>query len=169
MLTVYRSNNKNIMLLGIGYDIHRLDNNRRLIMGGILFDVPYGLLGHSDADVVLHAVCDAMLGAAGLGDIGEHFPDNDPKWKNVSSMLLIKDVNTLIKEKGYSINNIDVNIIAEKPKIGARKKEIKLSIAQILNIKPEKINIKAKTNEGLDSVGRGEAISAQAIVSLNEI
>lgn len=156
------------MLLGIGYDIHRLVNNRKLIMGGILFDTPYGLAGHSDADVVLHAVCDALLGASALGDIGEHFPDTDPKWKGASSKALINKVIALVKEKGYCVNNLDINIIAEKPKISGKKKDIKESIAKLLNMNINKVNVKAKTNEGLDSIGRGEAIAAQVIVSLNE-
>lgn len=156
------------MLLGIGYDIHRLVNNRKLIMGGILFDTSYGLLGHSDADVVLHAVCDALLGASALGDIGEHFSDSDPQWKDVSSQIITNNVITLVNKKGYSVNNIDINIIAERPKISSRKKDIRENIARLLNINISRVNVKAKTNEGLDSIGMGEAISAQAIVGLNE-
>lgn len=156
------------MLFGLGYDIHRLKENRKLIMGGILFDTTYGLDGHSDADVVLHAICDAMLGATALGDIGDHFPDTDEKNKDLSSQVITKKVFTLIKEKGYSVNNIDVNIIAERPKLKERKIAIKENVAQLLNVTPNRVSIKAKTNEGLDSVGRGEAISAQVIISLDE-
>jgi len=156
------------MLLGIGYDIHRLTDNRKLIMGGILFDTPYGLYGHSDADVVLHAVCDALLGAAAMGDIGEHFPDTDQRWKGVSSQIIIASVVALVNEKGYSVNNIDVNIIAERPKVSSRKYDIKENLAKLLNVDSGRVNIKAKTNEGLDAIGRGEAIVSQVIVSLNE-
>ena len=157
------------MLLGIGYDIHRLVDNRILVMGGISFDTPYGLAGHSDADVVLHAVCDALLGASALGDIGDHFPDTDPDWKDASSKTLTNKVIALVKEKGYCVNNIDINIIAEKPKISNKKKDIKECIAKLLKMNINKVNVKAKTNEGLDAIGRGEAIAAQAIVSLNGI
>ncbi len=156
------------MLLGIGYDIHRLTDNRKLIMGGILFDTPYGLYGHSDADVVLHAVCDALLGAAAMGDIGEHFPDTDQRWKGVSSQIITASVVALVNEKGYSVNNIDVNIIAERPKVSSRKYDIKENLAKLLNVDSGRVNIKAKTNEGLDAIGRGEAIVSQVIVSLNE-
>ena len=156
------------MLLGIGYDIHRLIDNRKLIMGGILFDTPYGLYGHSDADVVLHAVCDALLGAAAMGDIGEHFPDTDQRWKGVSSQIITARVVALVNEKGYSVNNIDVNIIAERPKVSSRKYDIKENLAKLLNVDSGRVNIKAKTNEGLDAIGRGEAIVSQVIVSLNE-
>ena len=156
------------MLLGIGYDIHRLTDNRKLIMGGILFDTLYGLYGHSDADVVLHAVCDALLGAAAMGDIGEHFPDTDQRWKGVSSQIITASVVALVNEKGYSVNNIDVNIIAERPKVSSRKYDIKENLAKLLNVDSGRVNIKAKTNEGLDAIGRGEAIVSQVIVSLNE-
>ena len=156
------------MLLGIGYDIHRLIDNRKLIMGGVLFDTTFGLAGHSDADVVLHAVCDALLGASALGDIGEHFPDTDPKWKGISSEIITDHIITLVKKNGYYVNNIDVNIIAERPKISSRKINIKKNIAKLLDVDAKRVNVKAKTNEGLDSIGRGEAISSQVIVSLNE-
>ncbi|MGR3218569.1 MAG: 2-C-methyl-D-erythritol 2,4-cyclodiphosphate synthase [Candidatus Anammoxibacter sp.] len=156
------------MLLGIGYDIHRLVDNRKLIMGGVLFDTAYGLAGHSDADVVLHAICDALLGASALGDIGEHFPDTDPKWRGVSSEIITNHIITLVKEKDYSVNNVDVNIIAERPKISNRKISIKENIAKLLDVDAGRVNVKAKTNEGLDAIGRGEAISSQVIISLNE-
>lgn len=156
------------MLFGIGYDIHRLSDKRKLIIGGILFNTPYGLEGHSDADVVLHALCDALLGAAALGDIGEYYPDTDPRWKDVSSQVITKEVLALVQNKGFSVNNIDVNIIAERPKIGSYKKDIRLNIARLLNIAEDRVNVKAKTNEGLDSIGRGEAIAAYVVASLNE-
>jgi 2-C-methyl-D-erythritol 2,4-cyclodiphosphate synthase len=157
------------MLLGIGYDIHRLVENRKLILGGVEFDYPMGLYGHSDADVVIHAICDALLGAAALGDIGEHFPDTDNKWKGVASKLLLIKVAGFIKEKGYRVNNIDVMILAQKPKLGLKKTEMKKNIAEWLNIDLDRVNIKATTMEGVDAIGRCEAIAAQAIASLCEI
>ncbi len=156
------------MRVGIGYDIHRIVEDRKLIMGGVLFDTPYGLKGHSDADVVLHAVCDALLGASASGDIGEFFPDTDAKWKNVSSEFITNEITALVFKKGYCVNNIDINIIAQKPKLKERKIDIKKKIAELLNINEDRVNIKAKTNEGLDAVGRGEAIVAQVIVGLIE-
>lgn len=156
------------MLFGIGYDIHKLVENRKLMLGGVEFDYHLGLLGHSDADVVLHAVCDALLGAAALGDIGEHFPNTDERWKGASSKLLLLKVADLIKERRYRINNIDVMILAEKPKISAKKWEMKKNIAEYLHMDENRINIKATTMEGVDAIGRGEAIAAQAIASLCE-
>lgn len=156
------------MLFGIGYDIHRLVENRKLILGGVEFDYHLGLLGHSDADVVLHAVCDALLGAAALGDIGEHFPDTDQRWKGISSKTLLSRVADLVGEQRYTINNIDVMILAQKPKIGIKKLEMKRNIAECLHMDVNKINIKATTMEGIDAIGRGEAIAAQAIASLCE-
>lgn len=156
------------MLFGIGYDIHRLVENRKLILGGVEFDYHLGLLGHSDADVVIHAVCDALLGAAALGDIGEHFPDTEPRWKGVSSKLLLSRVVELVKERRCRVNNVDVMILAQKPKIGAKKLEMKKNIAECLQIDANRVNIKATTMEGVDAIGRGEAIAAQAIASLCE-
>lgn len=156
------------MLLGIGYDIHKLVENRKLVLGGVEFDYPLGLLGHSDADVVIHAVCDALLGAAALGDIGEHFPDTDPKWKGVSSRVLLLKVADLVKERRCRVNNVDVVILAQKPKIGQKKGEMKKNIAACLHMDAGRINIKATTMEGVDAIGRGEAIAAQAIASLCE-
>lgn len=156
------------MLFGIGYDIHRLVENRKLILGGVEFDYHLGLLGHSDADVVLHAVCDALLGAAALGDIGEHFPDTDQRWKGASSKSLLLKVADLIQQKHYKVNNVDVMILAQKPKIGTKKLEMKKNIAECLCIHENRVNIKATTMEGMDAIGRGEAIAAQAIASLCE-
>ena len=156
------------MLFGIGYDIHRLVENRKLILGGVEFDYHLGLLGHSDADVVIHAVCDALLGAAALGDIGEHFPDTEPRWKGVSGKLLLSRVVELVKERRCRVNNVDVMILAQKPKIGAKKLEMKKNIAECLQIDANRVNIKATTMEGVDAIGRGEAIAAQAIASLCE-
>ena len=139
-----------------------------MVLGGVEFDSPVGLLGHSDADVVLHAVCDALLGAAALGDIGEHFPDTDQKWKGVSSKLLLLKVADLVKERHCSVNNVDVMILAQRPKIGAKKLEMKRNIAEWLHVDQNRVNVKATTMEGIDAIGRGEAIAAQAIVSLCE-
>ncbi|MCX5702493.1 MAG: 2-C-methyl-D-erythritol 2,4-cyclodiphosphate synthase [Candidatus Omnitrophica bacterium] len=150
--------------IGIGYDIHRLVEGRKLFIGGI--EIPYikGLLGHSDADALLHAICDALLGAAAEGDIGELFPDTDPKYHNIPSIELLKIVNDLIKKKGYTINNIDTVVIAQEPILSPFKSRMEERIAQSLNIKKENVNIKAKTNEGLDDIGRKEAIAAYAVV-----
>ncbi len=156
------------MLFGIGYDIHKLVENRKLVLGGVEFDYPLGLLGHSDADVVLHAVCDALLGAAALGDIGEHFPDTDPKWKGISSKHLLLKTVALVRERRCTVNNVDVMILAQKPKIGSKKLEMKKNIAEWLDVDAGRVNIKATTMEGVDAVGRGEAIAAQAIASLCE-
>ena len=156
------------MLFGIGYDIHRLVENRKLVLGGVEFDYHLGLHGHSDADVVLHAVCDAILGAAALGDIGEHFPDTDMKWKDVSSKTLLLKVVDLVREKRCRVNNVDIMILAQKPKIGSKKAIMKQNIAEWLNVDASRVNIKATTMEGIDAIGRGEAIAAQAIASLYE-
>lgn len=157
------------MLFGIGYDVHRLVKDRKLILGGIVIDFPLGLDGHSDADVVIHAVCDALLGAAALGDIGEHFPDTDPKWKDVSSQILLKQVVDIIKEKGLAPNNVDVVIIAQAPKLGAKKMEMRDKMAHLLSISPDRVNVKATTTEGIGAIGDGKAIAAQAVVSLREV
>jgi len=152
--------------VGIGYDIHRLVDERKLFIGAV--EIPYtkGLLGHSDGDVLLHAICDALLGAISQGDIGEHFPDTDPKYYGVSSRELLKAVNDLVKHKGFSINNIDTVIIAQEPNFSPFKKEIRQSIAGILNIGKDSVNIKAKTAEGLGEIGRKEAIACYAVVSI---
>lgn len=157
------------MLFGIGYDVHRLVKGRRLMLGGVAFDFPLGLEGYSDADVVIHAVCDAVLGAAALGDIGEHFPDTDPKWKDISSQVLLKQVAGLIKEKGLVANNVDVVVIAQAPRLGARKVEMRDKMAGLLGISPERVNVKATTTEGIGAIGEGKAIAAQAVVSLREV
>ena len=153
------------MLIGIGYDIHKLVEGRKLILGGV--DIPFekGLLGHSDADVLTHAICDAILGAAALGDIGQHFPDTDPQYLGISSLLLLKQVSLLIAPK-YVINNIDSIIIAQKPKLAPCIPNMRKNIAQVLDIEIECVSVKAKTMENLGVVGEGKAIVAEAVVSL---
>lgn len=149
--------------VGIGYDIHRLAGARKLIIGGI--EIPYkkGLQGHSDGDVLLHAICDAMLGAVSEGDIGEHFPDTEPKYQGIASAELLIKVYELVKNKGYLLKNIDTVIIAQEPVLAPFKKDIRLSIAEILDVKEDIISIKAKTNEGLGEVGKKEAIACYAV------
>lgn len=151
---------------GIGYDIHRLVDERKLFIGGV--EIPYikGLLGHSDADVLLHAICDALLGACGESDIGELFPDTDPRYQNISSSELLKIAADLIRKKNYEIVNIDSVVIAQEPKLSPFKKRIKENIAGILGVKEESVNIKAKTNEGLGEIGAKEAIVSYATVLL---
>lgn len=152
--------------IGIGYDIHRLVDGRKLFIGGV--EIPYikGLLGHSDGDVLLHAICDALLGAIAGGDIGQHFPDIDPKYHNISSVELLKIVDDLIKEKNFAISNIDTVVIAEEPILLPFKKQMQQKIAQILSIKEDSINIKAKTNEGIGEIGKKEGIAAYAVVTI---
>ena len=152
--------------IGIGYDIHRLVEGRKLFLGGV--EIPYikGLLGHSDGDALLHAICDALLGALGEGDIGEHFPDTDPQYHNLSSVELLKAVKNLIEEKKFMIANVDTVVIAQEPKLVLFKKQIREKIAQILDIKEDCVNIKAKTNEGLGAIGREEGIAAYAAVNI---
>lgn len=151
------------MRVGIGYDIHRLVDGRKLVIGGVEIPFDKGLLGHSDADVLLHAVCDSLLGAAGLGDIGQHFPDTDPKYKNISSMKLLGKTATLIRADGCAIRNIDTIVFAEAPKIGPFRLEIQQNIANALEMPPNCVNVKATTTEGLGPIGKGEGIGAMSI------
>lgn len=152
--------------IGNGYDIHKIIEDRKLYIGGIEIPFKYGLLGHSDADVLLHAIMDAMLGAASLGDIGKHFPPTDMKYKDIRSMELLKKVYKLIKREKYSINNIDTVIQAEKPKMSDYIYFMREEISQTLEIKMEQISIKATTMEGLGPIGEGKAIAAHAVVLL---
>ena len=154
------------MRIGMGYDVHRLVEGRDMIIGGV--NIPYekGLLGHSDADVLLHAISDALLGAAALGDIGKHFPDSDPAYKGISSILLLKKVGELIAEKGFFIENIDATIIAQAPKMRPHIDTMRRNIADALGILVEQVNVKATTEEGLGFTGTGEGISSQAICLL---
>ena len=154
------------MRVGMGYDVHKLVEGRDLIMGGVKIDYEKGLLGHSDADVLLHAISDALLGAAALGDIGKHFPDTDEKYKGISSIKLLEHVGNLIEEKGYVVGNIDATIIAQKPKLRPFIEEMEQNIAKVLKISIEQVNVKATTEEGLGFTGTQEGISSQAICSL---
>ena len=149
--------------IGIGYDVHPLVAGYPCVLGGV--EIPYekGLKGHSDADVLLHAICDALLGAAGEGDIGFHFPDSDPRWKGVSSLKFLKEVARLLSEQGRSVVNVDAIIIAEEPKIFPYIKEMKANISRCLLIGEDQVNIKATTNERIGFIGRGEGIAAQAV------
>jgi len=151
------------MKVGIGYDIHKLVPGRKLVIGGV--EIPYekGLLGHTDADVLVHAVIDALLGASGLGDIGQHFPDNDKKWKDANSFSLLEVIYIGLKKKGYVIKNIDTTIIAQEPKLGPHVETMKTFLCRTLEIKDSQVNIKVKTNEGLDSIGQKNAICAYAV------
>lgn len=154
------------MRIGMGYDVHKLVENRKLIIGGVEIPFEKGLLGHSDADVLLHAIMDSLLGACALGDIGKHFPDTDDRFKGISSIRLLEETGRLIFEKGYSINNIDATIIAQKPKMLPHIESMRSNIASALNIDIDQINIKATTEEGLGFTGEMLGISAQSIASV---
>ena len=154
------------MRIGHGYDVHRLVEGRKLILGGVEISYEKGLLGHSDADVLLHAVCDALLGAAALGDIGKHFPDSDPMYKGVDSRKLLRSVVALIKEDGFSVGNIDCTVIAQKPKIKDYIFEMRKNIAEDCGVEVNRINVKATTEEGLGFTGDGSGISAHAVCIL---
>jgi 2-C-methyl-D-erythritol 2,4-cyclodiphosphate synthase len=155
-------------LAGIGYDSHRLAAGRRLILGGVEIPGELGLEGHSDADVLTHAVIDALLGAAGLGDIGEHFPDTDERWRDIDSLELLKDVVAKVSAAGLGIVNVDCTVVMERPKLGAHRGEIRGVLAQVLGLDLERVNVKATTGEGIGFVGRGEGVAALAIASLGE-
>ncbi len=152
--------------VGIGYDYHRLVAGRKLILGGVEIPFAKGLAGHSDGDALTHALCDAILGAAGLGDIGQHFPDTDPKWKDASSLELLRRVTELIREKGLRVVQADTVIVAEQPKLAPHFEQMRERLASSLDIKPAQVNVKAKTTEGQEAIGRGEAMAAQAVVLL---
>jgi 2-C-methyl-D-erythritol 2,4-cyclodiphosphate synthase len=151
---------------GIGYDLHRLAEGRKLILGGVEVPFEKGPVGHSDGDVLSHAICDALLGAAGLGDIGTHFPDTDPQWKGVSSLVFLEHVRKQVHERGLRIAHVDAVIIAEKPKLGPHFPAMRKAIAKALGIQASQTNLKAKTHEGVGEIGRGEAIAAHAIATL---
>ena len=152
------------MRIGIGYDVHRLVAGRKLVLGGTLIPYEKGLLGHSDADVLTHAVCDALLGAAGLGDIGLHFPDTDPAYKDISSLTLLAQTRAKIRSKGFTIVNIDTIIFSEFPKIDSYRKNMQENLAASVEVDLSCINIKATTTEGLGMIGKGEGIGAMSVV-----
>lgn len=154
------------MRIGLGYDVHRLVDGRKLVLGGVTIPYEKGLLGHSDADVLLHAIMDSLLGASALGDIGKHFPDTDERFKGISSLELLKEVGFLLLNNGYSINNIDATIIAQKPKMAPFIQQMRENIAEVLKIELSQINVKATTEEGLGFTGSGEGISSQSICLL---
>ena len=156
------------MRIGMGYDVHKLDENRDLILGGVKIPYSLGLLGHSDADVLLHAIMDSLLGAAALGDIGKHFPDSDDRYKGISSIELLKYVGSLLKENDWLIENIDSTIIAQKPKMAPHIENMRKNISEALNIDIGQINVKATTEEGLGFTGEGKGISSQSICLLTK-
>ena len=156
------------MRVGMGYDVHRLVEDRELILGGVTIPHEKGLLGHSDADVLLHAIMDALLGAAALGDIGKHFPDTDDQYKGISSIKLLVHVAELLRKQEYAVGNIDATVIAQKPKMAPHIPQMRKNMADALGIPESKINIKATTEEGLGFTGRGEGIASQAICLLIE-
>ena len=152
---------------GIGYDLHRLEEGRPLIVGGIELPFDRGPVGHSDGDVLAHALCDALLGAARLGDIGSHFPDTDPKWKGAHSLLFLEHAKKLLADKNFAIEHVDAVVITEKPKLGPHFPKMREALGKALGIPAEKIHLKAKTNEGVDAIGRGEAIAAHVVATLS--
>ena len=157
------------MRIGIGYDVHRLAEGRKLIIGGVEIAYNRGLLGHSDADVLLHAICDAILGAAGLGDIGKHFPDSSPRYRGISSLLLLQEVNRLVRDAGYGVNNIDATIVAEQPKMAPHIPAMVANIAAAVGAESSGVNIKATTTEGLGFTGTGEGMAAYAVCTIRRV
>ena len=154
------------MRVGLGYDVHKLVEDRKLILGGVEVPHTLGLLGHSDADVLVHAIMDALLGAAAMGDIGRHFPDTDQKYKGISSLKLLEHVGSLLSDEGYSIGNVDVTVIAQAPKIAPHIEAMRDNIAEILKLEKSRINIKGTTTEKLGFTGRKEGIAAEAVCAL---
>ena len=157
------------MRIGFGYDSHRFEEGRRLVLGGVEFPGETGLKGHSDADVLIHAIIDALLGAAALGDIGSHFPDTDPKGKDADSAKLLEAVVKEIRGAGYQIGNVDATVICERPKIGPRVAEIRTRLSQLLNLSTSQLSIKGKTNEKMDDVGAGVGIEVHAVALIEEV
>lgn len=155
------------MRIGFGWDIHKLTEGRKFVLGGVQIESEKGSLGHSDGDVVLHALTDAILGVLSLGDIGEHFKDSDEKWKDADSSIFVCKALNLLKEKGYKILNVDITVILEKPKLSPYKEEIRKKIASLLEIEINDVSFKAKTKEGLDEVGKGNAVECFAVVLVN--
>lgn len=163
------SDKRVLMRIGIGYDVHRLIKDRKLILGGVEITYHLGLLGHSDADVLTHAICDAILGAAALGDIGTHFPDSDESYAGMDSQFFLQEIASKIREQAYIIQNIDSTVIAQRPKLAPYTKQMRSKIANSLNIPDEQVSVKATTAEGLGIVGKEKAIVAQAIACLTKI
>lgn len=156
------------MRIGKGYDVHRLVAGRKLVLGGVAIPYEKGLLGHSDADVLLHAICDAMLGAAGMGDIGRHFPDTDEAYRDIDSLELLKATLDKLVEKDFFILNLDATVFAQAPKLAPYNQQMRQTIARTLRIEPEQVNIKATTTEGLGFIGRGEGIAAECVVLIDK-
>lgn len=156
------------MRIGHGYDVHRLTEGRKLILGGVDIPYPLGLLGHSDADVLTHALMDALLGAAGLGDIGRHFPDSDPVYKGADSLILLAHVMELLRSKGYRVGNADVTVLAQAPKLAPYLPQMTLNLARCMGVTPDRLNLKATTEEGLGFTGAGQGIAAHAVALLEE-
>ena len=152
---------------GIGYDLHRLAEGRPLVIGGIILPFDKGPVGHSDGDVLAHALCDALLGAAGLGDIGSHFPDTDPKWKGANSLLFLEHAAKLLNDKCMTVEHVDAVVITEKPKLGPHFPKMREALAKSLRVAPEVIHLKANTTEGVDAIGRGEAIAAHVVATVS--
>jgi 2-C-methyl-D-erythritol 2,4-cyclodiphosphate synthase len=149
--------------VGLGYDVHRVKAGRPLVLGGVRFESDWGLEGHSDADVLLHAVGDALLGAAGLGDLGEHFPAGDPKWKNISSVDLLRRIAALLEQRGVQVSNVDVMLVAEAPKLAPHRAAMCANIAGAIGLTPDRVSVKATTNETLGAIGRREGLAAFAV------
>lgn len=157
------------MRVGIGYDIHPLGKGRKLILGGVEIPHVQGLIGHSDADALIHAVCDALLGAMGEGDLGTHYPSSDPKFKNISSSVLLGEIAGRLDKKGFRLLNLDTVIIAQAPRLGPHLASMQARIAEVLGVEKDMVNVKVKSGEGLDAVGREEAIAAQAICLIEKV
>ncbi len=155
-----------MLRIGSGYDIHRFGAERPLVLGGVRFEGEPGLVGHSDADVVLHAIIDAILGAAALGDIGAHFPPDDPRWRDADSAVLLRQAMDAVRRAGFRVGNVDVTVVAERPRIRPHVDAMRARIAAVLAVEPGRVSVKGKTNEGLDAVGRGEAVAAWAVALL---
>ena len=157
------------MRVGIGYDIHPLGKGRKLILGGLEIPHIQGLIGHSDADALVHAVCDALLGAMGEGDLGRHYPSSDPRYKDISSLRLLEDVSGMLTQKGFRLVNLDTVIIAQAPRLGPHLDDMRARIAEVLKVEGTQVNVKVKSGEGLDAIGREEAIAAQAMCLIEPV
>jgi len=154
------------MRVGSGYDVHAFGPGDHVTLGGVKIPFERGVLAHSDGDVLLHALCDALLGAMGLGDIGQHFPDTDPRWKDADSRVFVRHCTTLLQERAWRLVNVDVTVIAQAPRLGAYRAQMRANVAADLDVEPERVNIKATTHEGLGALGRAEGLAAQAVVLL---